>query len=113
MTNTVEGPVTPQPRNDSFKFSDDLLDVRACGIATMRKKRKHIYDIVGGEQSIKGDFPWQVAIYYGKKFLCGGSLIDSRHVLSAAHCFNGIVNDLRRYLIVLGEYNRDSEEGKQ
>jgi len=95
------------------KGTDPSPETRACGIATLRKGRTHTLDIVGGAQSRKGDFPWQVAIYHNNRFLCGGSLIDVTHVLSAAHCFNGIADDVRKYLVVLGEYNRDSKEGTE
>ena len=38
-------------------------------------------------------------------------MIDDKHVLSAAHCFSGIDDDIANYLVVLGEYNRDKNEG--
>jgi secreted trypsin-like serine protease len=53
--------------------------------------------VVGGEVAKPGAWPWQVAIYrravkdgqpVGALF-CGGSLIDAKWVLSAAHCFDG------------------------
>ena len=44
--------------------------------------------IIGGEEVIGNEFPWQVALV--KKGLykpfCGGSLISDKHVLTAAHC---------------------------
>jgi secreted trypsin-like serine protease len=53
--------------------------------------------IVGGEPARRNAWPWQVAIYrravkngtpLGAGFLfCGGSLISSKWVLTAAHCF--------------------------
>jgi Trypsin len=49
--------------------------------------------IVGGNQIAIGQAPWQVAVQAvipeGNGFvsvLCGGSIIDSAHVLTAAHC---------------------------
>jgi trypsin len=46
--------------------------------------------IVGGEKTDIKDHPWQVALdikINGKTYLCGGSLIADRWVLTAAHCF--------------------------
>jgi secreted trypsin-like serine protease len=55
--------------------------------------------IVGGEPAVRNAWPWQVAVYRhavkngqmlgGSMFFCGGSLIHSRWVLTAAHCFEG------------------------
>uniref|UniRef100_A0A182PFL9 Peptidase S1 domain-containing protein n=1 Tax=Anopheles epiroticus TaxID=199890 RepID=A0A182PFL9_9DIPT len=46
--------------------------------------------IVGGSVAADGQFPHQVALLRGNSLTCGGSLIDSRWVLTAAHCvYNG------------------------
>jgi len=84
----------------------------ACGVAE-RRSNKVSDPIVGGEDAKKGYYPWQVAIYYENTFLCGGSLIDNRHVLTAAHCFKYLSTDLTLYKIVLGEHNRASNEGTE
>lgn len=59
----------------------------------------------------RGFYPWQVAIYYDDNFLCGGSLISDRLVLTAAHCFKYLSTDTGRYNVVLGESNRAIPEG--
>ncbi len=46
--------------------------------------------IVGGEKTDIRNHPWQVAFDIridGKSYLCGGSIIADRWVLTAAHCF--------------------------
>ena len=46
--------------------------------------------LVGGKRVDIKDHPWQVAFHIernGKMFLCGGSIIAEKWVLSAAHCF--------------------------
>ena len=42
--------------------------------------------IMGGAPVRQQDFPWQVALYEGSSFICGGSLIGAQWVLTAAHC---------------------------
>jgi secreted trypsin-like serine protease len=42
--------------------------------------------ITDGSNAARGQFPWQVALIIDNAYLCGGSLISSRWVLTAAHC---------------------------
>ncbi|KGL75838.1 Hepatocyte growth factor activator, partial [Tinamus guttatus] len=58
---------------------------RPCG--RRHKKRSFVRPrIVGGSSSLPGSHPWTAAIYIGDSF-CGGSLIQTCWVVSAAHCF--------------------------
>ena len=44
--------------------------------------------IVGGQPASKNEYPWQVGLVTpsGSRPYCGGSLISSKTVLTAAHC---------------------------
>ena len=51
----------------------------------------HLIDkrIVGGADSLLGEWPWQVALLLDSQQVCAGSLINNQWVLSAGHCFMG------------------------
>jgi secreted trypsin-like serine protease len=42
--------------------------------------------ITGGTTASRGQFPWQVALIIDDTWFCGGSVISSEWVLTAAHC---------------------------
>ncbi|KOB74753.1 Serine protease 33 [Operophtera brumata] len=49
--------------------------------------------IVGGTEAFAGSHPHMVAMTNGllvRSFLCGGSVISTRHVLTAAHCIDAV-----------------------
>jgi secreted trypsin-like serine protease len=42
--------------------------------------------VIGSITAYHGQFPWQAALRVENSFFCGGSLITSHWVLTAAHC---------------------------
>ncbi|XP_054283193.1 trypsin-1-like [Macrosteles quadrilineatus] len=53
-----------------------------CGVSSRRAAAR----IVGGVNASQGEFPWLVSLKKGRNHLCGGTLIASEWVLTAAHC---------------------------
>uniref|UniRef100_A0A3B4WZR0 trypsin n=1 Tax=Seriola lalandi dorsalis TaxID=1841481 RepID=A0A3B4WZR0_SERLL len=63
--------------------------------------------IVGGYECRPHSVPWQVSLNNGWHF-CGGTLINSRWVVSAAHCYKGVFTSLR-----LGEHHIRYKDGPE
>uniref|UniRef100_A0A3B5AB54 trypsin n=1 Tax=Stegastes partitus TaxID=144197 RepID=A0A3B5AB54_9TELE len=63
--------------------------------------------IVGGYECRDHSVPWQVSLNNGWHY-CGGTLINERWVVSAAHCFKGMDIELR-----LGEHHIRYKDGPE
>ena len=67
---------------------------------------------------LSAEYPWQVAILKKEEFdnvyLCGGSLIDGSHIVTAAHCVDDFKPNELRWVTVLfwGEKSRATSQGK-
>ncbi|KAF8763943.1 Serine proteinase stubble like protein [Argiope bruennichi] len=56
-------------------------NVTYCGIPRAKPQSR----IIGGNDAMYGEFPWQAHIKLNKQ-QCGGVLLNQRYVLTAAHC---------------------------
>ncbi|KAK5647654.1 hypothetical protein RI129_002546 [Pyrocoelia pectoralis] len=95
---TPKGPIT----------SPLLPDKDDCGQSSSDR-------IVGGLPADLFDFPWMALIEYrrpdGNGFYCGGSLINKRYILTAAHCLKGrdLPSNWEIVSVRLGEYNLETD----
>ncbi|XP_073959325.1 venom serine protease Bi-VSP-like isoform X2 [Choristoneura fumiferana] len=99
-------PEDPKPKPAAVQ----LPEAPTCGFSNASFSR-----VVNGVPAELGDFPWMALLGYkgrrsgdGTRWLCGGSLISVRHVLTAAHCIHTREEEL--YLVRLGELDIARED---
>ncbi|XP_069559839.1 tryptase gamma [Brachyistius frenatus] len=71
--------------------------------------------IVGGTLAAKDQWGWQVSMHWRGKHVCGGAIISSHWVLTAAHCFveNNMLT-VADWLVVVGSVSiAHTSEGKR
>lgn len=111
---TPPSPVTPlvvDMENRAEVAGGNLPDSNKneCGISIGMR-------IYGGENADIDEFPWLAMLQYEnfraeRKFSCGGSLINNRYVVTAAHCVVGEVQKKEGELVAvrLGEYDTTTD----
>ncbi|KAK6166001.1 hypothetical protein SNE40_022799 [Patella caerulea] len=71
--------------------------------------------IVGGSDAYAGQFPWQVSLQRSSgsswSHICGGSLIATNRVLTAAHCVTA--TSPGSYRVVLGNHRLNNVDGTE
>jgi len=65
--------------------------------------------VVGGHQAVAGDWGWMTAMRRNGGFICGGSLVDSMWMITAAHCPFGNANPAV-YILDVGGHDRNMQE---
>lgn len=123
-TTTPAAPAADQSSFEEFDFNQNhfptLLDIdnrfkqttEADSCGRVDPKHDITWLVLGGQEVQRGQWPWLAAIHVYQQtalnFRCGGSLISSRLVISAAHCFKGrdsMQFNTEDIVVSLGQHN--------
>ncbi|XP_062870165.1 coagulation factor IXb [Trichomycterus rosablanca] len=82
-------------------------------LPTVTEEKQERQRIVGGFEATPGEIPWQVALVQKGSDLafCGGSLLSSTWVITAAHCL--IEGGVGSFFVRVGEHNVKIKEEHQ
>ncbi|XP_028137604.1 phenoloxidase-activating factor 3-like [Diabrotica virgifera virgifera] len=108
----TEVPQRPQLPPDVSNHRNLNLLPSDCGYLDLNDR------IRNGQDADLNEFPWMALLSYrtrrGPDFKCGGTIINSRYILTAAHCISNL--DTPMLGVRVGEYNtrtrRDCVMGK-
>ena len=86
---------------------DDGMSCSSCGVSPQRSRPR----IVGGQPAPKNAYPWLVALVRKGTIepFCGGTLLSSRTVLTAAHCRTSP----EEFQVHVGEHDVRIADGEQ
>ncbi|XP_069984571.1 uncharacterized protein [Penaeus vannamei] len=91
---------SPVPLISAMREEFDAFDPKN------RPESDATFRIVGGSMTRVNEYPWQVALINTNIFVCGGSLISDRHILTAAHCvFGGYSKGFENLTVSLGDHD--------
>ena len=85
---TVAFVFTPGPPQGSTTTArPPVYSKYVCGVKGTARGRDREGRVVGGEDGEPAEWCWQVALINSlNQYLCGGALIGTQWVLTAAHC---------------------------
>ncbi|KAG8247486.1 hypothetical protein J6590_059921 [Homalodisca vitripennis] len=72
-----------------------------CGVSRALRHGR----IVGGQDAAQGEFPWLVSLTRSGGHFCGGTIVNSRWVLTAAHCLCRDELGISSLRVTLGEHD--------
>ncbi|KAG5681576.1 hypothetical protein PVAND_010995 [Polypedilum vanderplanki] len=109
----TQPPAPVLPTNSAERASEFSAQ---CGIPFYRPKESTGL-VVGGKTGVKGQFPWYAAFHHNgignSGFICGGSLVSTKVVITAAHCVqdkrDAVIRRADESLFYLGKYYLNSQ----
>lgn len=106
--NSLEYPFPVATQNERPTLANPVTNRYVCGVkGTYRSGR-----VVGGEDAMPSEWCWQVALINSlNQYLCGGALIGTQWVLTAAHCVTNIVRAGDAIYVRVGDHDLTQKFG--
>ncbi|KAK7873858.1 hypothetical protein R5R35_005721 [Gryllus longicercus] len=83
-----------------------------CGVKGTARAQTRLGRVVGGEDGDPAEWCWQVALINSlNQYLCGGALIGTQWVLTAAHCVTNIVRSGDAIYVRVGDHDLTRKYG--
>ena len=115
---TRRPPIVTRPTERPTSLYEKINDLNLqCGVPQVNFKSTTSL-VVNGKMALKGQFPWLAAYYHNdvgfSGFICGGSLISTKIVITAAHCINDktdttFIRQPDQAIIYVGRHNLRNE----
>jgi secreted trypsin-like serine protease len=99
----------PKERTEGQRASSTRGNCK-CGLTSTRSR------IINGKVTKRNQYPWQVGLKLrGKRIFCGGSIISSRTIITAAHCLesDSYPVSISLLYVVVGEYDITKKDGEK
>ncbi|XP_050535932.1 trypsin-1-like [Daktulosphaira vitifoliae] len=114
-TYTGNPPIKTKPKVSQNAFSP-LNYTYPCGVNGKGKQSSVSNNrVVGGSNSDPGEFPWQISLQlitgWTARHICGGAVINENWVATAAHCVNGLSENILS--VVAGKRNLYTDESSE
>jgi secreted trypsin-like serine protease len=90
------------------------LFITAAGCLEQEQLATQSEPVIGGQTANAGEYPWQAQLSApGFAHWCGGSLVNDRWVVTAAHCADAFVTTPASITVTMGEHDRTVNSGTE
>ena len=76
-----------------------LIDYMRCFSLECGKVQINEQRVIAGVRAKDGRWPWQILMLEDGSGMCGGSIVGPKHIVTAAHCVEGHVNQPSKFKV--------------